>query len=253
MIEHRFYDRVSNDAWLLVRPCGHSLGRVAEPKIAIAAAKTSHGYVVDEHRALTVEEARRATTNPVVPDAGAAATQAEAAKRECLTPAHAQIIDRHGTRHCPIARYKIALMATTLGRNDPCHCKSGKKYKKCCLGKDEERRRETHRAPSASPLLYLEDDDLDELSNSVIVLAASGRFDEALAACKRLLAEFPDVVDGLERSGMVHAKMGDHTLAADFYRQALAFITHPSRCDDYEDVDYYREQLDKEERLAGLR
>jgi preprotein translocase subunit SecA len=25
-----------------------------------------------------------------------------------------------------------------LGRNDPCHCGSGKKYKNCHLGKDEE-------------------------------------------------------------------------------------------------------------------
>jgi uncharacterized protein YecA (UPF0149 family) len=25
--------------------------------------------------------------------------------------------------------------STTIGRNDPCPCKSGKKYKKCCLGK----------------------------------------------------------------------------------------------------------------------
>lgn len=24
-----------------------------------------------------------------------------------------------------------------VGRNDPCPCGSGKKYKKCCLGKDE--------------------------------------------------------------------------------------------------------------------
>ncbi len=24
-----------------------------------------------------------------------------------------------------------------LGRNDPCHCESGKKYKRCCLMKDE--------------------------------------------------------------------------------------------------------------------
>lgn len=24
-----------------------------------------------------------------------------------------------------------------LGRNDPCLCGSGKKYKKCCLGKEE--------------------------------------------------------------------------------------------------------------------
>lgn len=27
-----------------------------------------------------------------------------------------------------------------LGRNDPCHCGSGRKYKKCCATKDEERR-----------------------------------------------------------------------------------------------------------------
>ena len=25
----------------------------------------------------------------------------------------------------------------TIGRNDPCHCGSGKKYKSCCLDKDE--------------------------------------------------------------------------------------------------------------------
>ena len=28
-------------------------------------------------------------------------------------------------------------------RNDPCPCGSGKKYKKCCLTKDEEKRQET--------------------------------------------------------------------------------------------------------------
>ena len=27
-------------------------------------------------------------------------------------------------------------MADTIGRNDPCHCGSGKKYKNCCLKKD---------------------------------------------------------------------------------------------------------------------
>ena len=100
---------------------------------------------------------------------------------------------------------------------------------------------------------FLEDDGLDELSNSVLDLVRTGRFDEALAACTRLLEEFPDVVDGFERSGLVHAKMGNHTLAADFYRKALDFVTHPSRRDDYEDVDFYREQVENEERLAGLR
>lgn len=28
-------------------------------------------------------------------------------------------------------------MTPTIGRNDPCHCGSGKKYKKCHLEKDE--------------------------------------------------------------------------------------------------------------------
>ena len=32
-------------------------------------------------------------------------------------------------------------MESNLGRNDPCHCGSGKKYKQCCLGKDEEKAR----------------------------------------------------------------------------------------------------------------
>jgi hypothetical protein len=27
-----------------------------------------------------------------------------------------------------------------VGRNDPCPCGSGKKYKKCCLAKEEEAR-----------------------------------------------------------------------------------------------------------------
>lgn len=35
-----------------------------------------------------------------------------------------------------------------LGRNDPCHCGSGKKYKNCHLGKDEEVAR-TARAKAA--------------------------------------------------------------------------------------------------------
>lgn len=36
-----------------------------------------------------------------------------------------------------------------LGRNDPCHCESGKKYKRCCLDKDEAAEREA-RAEAAA-------------------------------------------------------------------------------------------------------
>jgi hypothetical protein len=47
--------------------------------------------------------------------------------------------------------------------------------------------------------------------------------------------------------------MGDHATAAAFYRQAFDFVTHPSRRDDYEGADYYREQMEQQEHLAGLR
>jgi hypothetical protein len=40
-----------------------------------------------------------------------------------------------------------------LGRNDPCHCGSGKKYKQCCLAKDEEKARaDRAKAAAEAPL-----------------------------------------------------------------------------------------------------
>src|SRR5260370_7811530 len=32
----------------------------------------------------------------------------------------------------------MSIMVTKPGRNDPCTCGSGKKYKKCCLEKDQQ-------------------------------------------------------------------------------------------------------------------
>jgi hypothetical protein len=39
-----------------------------------------------------------------------------------------------------------------IGRNDPCPCGSGKKYKKCCLRKDEERIRKAKRPDDSEEL-----------------------------------------------------------------------------------------------------
>ena len=141
----------------------------------------------------------------------------------------------------------------TIGRNDPCPCGSGKKYKKCCLlAADPALPQPTPaRAPANEPTWIVEDDGLDDLSNSVLDLVKARRFDEALAACRRLLEEFPDVVDGFERSGMVYAATGDHARAADFYRKTLEFVTHPSRREDYEGIEFYEELLKNEEALAG--
>ena len=101
-------------------------------------------------------------------------------------------------------------------------------------------------------MLYTE---LDRLSNSVLDLVRRRRFDRALEVCKRLLDEYPDVVDGLEHSGHVHAAMGDHALAANFYRRAFAFVSAPIRRMDYDEegIEWYREQAEAEERLAPSR
>jgi len=154
-----------------------------------------------------------------------------------------------------------------LGRNDPCHCGSGNKYKKCCLAKDEAASKSqigstrTHaeqtaaearralRAASHLPGIHelktaiaaklgmSEDalqryDELMDASNAVVDLVRSAKLDEAEKAARDLLVRFPDVHDGYDRLGMVYEARGDNRQAADCYRKVIAFIKeHP---DDHE-------------------
>jgi len=112
---------------------------------------------------------------------------------------------------------------TQVGRNQPCPCASGKKYKRCCLAKHEALVSERLRAQTVDHDLW-QDDDLDETSNAVVDLIRAGRLDEAEAAARDLLLRYPEVVDGLERLAMVYEARGDRKRAADYYRQAVAFI-----------------------------
>jgi tetratricopeptide (TPR) repeat protein len=143
-------------------------------------------------------------------------------------------------------------MAKT-GRNDPCPCGSGKKYKRCCLEIDEaaERTVLTVAAPS-QPLqkipnvaaeiaaklaaAYDADDDLTNLSNATVDLVHAGKLDEAEQLAHDLLERFPDVPDGYDRLGMIYEARGDHQKAADCYRKVIDFIrAHPEDYDpDYE-------------------
>jgi hypothetical protein len=43
-------------------------------------------------------------------------------------------------------------MPRELGRNEPCHCGSGKKYKQCCLAKDEAAEREARAKRGEAPV-----------------------------------------------------------------------------------------------------
>ena len=142
------------------------------------------------------------------------------------------------------------------GRNDRCPCGSGKKYKSCCLTKDEatererlamaqaardERAAEKHQSLREVRKLLIGklagsdafdddvfDDGLTEASNAVLALIRDGKLDEAEAAARHLLEHYPEVPDGWDRLGMVHEKRGEDRQAADCYRKLLAFVReHP--------------------------
>jgi tetratricopeptide (TPR) repeat protein len=168
-----------------------------------------------------------------------------------------------------MAPTRMAKPAPKPGRNDPCHCGSGNKYKKCCLAKDQAAERERlvqaqarrdqprpdaaqrDESPAASRppvrtlaaqiaatlLARAEEEDayedaLDAASNAVVDLVRAAKLDEAEAAARDLLLRFPDVHDGWDRLGMVHEARGNSQQAADCYRKVIDFIRdHPDRYD----------------------
>ncbi len=104
---------------------------------------------------------------------------------------------------------------TKIDRNAPCPCGSGRKYKKCCLGKNTVPANDIQYIP-----VYT---DIDELSNSVVDLIAQKEFKEAEKACQKLLEEYPDQVDGLERYAMLYEKMGKKDKAVEYYKKAVDY------------------------------
>ena len=108
-----------------------------------------------------------------------------------------------------------------VGRNAPCPCGSGKKYKKCCLPLHQE---SSAQEPFAEPFTLVPDfNDLDRLSNSVVDLIEEGCLEEAENVCHQLLSRYPDQIDGTERLAEVYEARGEKKKAAEYYRKAAAF------------------------------
>jgi tetratricopeptide (TPR) repeat protein len=141
---------------------------------------------------------------------------------------------------------KVLTTMAKPGRNDPCPCGSGKKYKKCCQPKEDAVERETiakdqaareertaaRRMSKAQALAHLaaiaagtdDEDELTTASNAAVDLVHAGKLEEAEAAARDLLARFPEVHDGWDRLGMVHEARGEKKQAADCYRKAIEII-----------------------------
>jgi len=129
-----------------------------------------------------------------------------------------------------------------IGRNTPCPCGSGKKYKKCCLLL-QNGTIQPNSPPTKSTPVYTE---LDQLSNSVMDLIKEDKLDEAETVSKKLLSEYPDQIDGFERLGQVYEARGQKQTAADYYQKAADFAkTMPGF--DQESVEYYLSKAKKME------
>jgi tetratricopeptide (TPR) repeat protein len=158
-----------------------------------------------------------------------------------------------------------------VGRNDPCHCGSGKKYKKCCQPKEQaaereviakdqaarseraaERRLEQRRAKEEFKEEFLarfageaDADELTTASNAAVDLVQAGKLEEAEAAARDLIARYPEVHDGWDRLGMMYEAKGENKAAADCYRKVVEIIRERPEQYDPEFADAFVKLVEK--------
>ena len=137
-----------------------------------------------------------------------------------------------------------------IGRNEPCPCGSGKKYKQCCLAKDE--------AARLAPSVAAQADDhlphhhprfckncnanIDAAARGVLALIDAGKLDDAEQAAQAMMSRWPDIHDGYDCFGMVCEARGNNREAADYYRKVIAMAhKEPSFYED--DFPEYYEKL----------
>jgi tetratricopeptide (TPR) repeat protein len=73
--------------------------------------------------------------------------------------------------------------------------------------------------------ISFEEDNLEEDSNRIIDLINDGLLDQAEAGAKKLIIDYPEVHDGLERLAMVYEKRGDSKKAIEAYQKAFDFVS----------------------------
>lgn len=120
-------------------------------------------------------------------------------------------------------------------RNAPCPCGSGKKYKRCCLAPKKTKK------PASPVKLVPVFTELDQLSNSVYDLISKDKLDEAEAAGKKLLHEYPDKIDGFHRLAEVYEARGETKKAVKYYRKAADFAESAEGFDK-ETVDWFHSE-----------
>jgi tetratricopeptide (TPR) repeat protein len=96
------------------------------------------------------------------------------------------------------------------GRNDPCPCGSGKKYKQCCQGKDS-----VPAAPPPSPAI-------PGLVREAMTHHQAGRLAQAEPLYQQVLQLAPDHPDALHLLGVLASQRGEYARATELIARAIA-------------------------------
>jgi hypothetical protein len=122
-----------------------------------------------------------------------------------------------------------------IGRNDPCPCGSGNKYKRCCLSAQMPNPEPASTAMSVpDPPARDEDlcdcclDALNDRADRALDLILDDHVDDAEAMAQDLMRDFPQEVEGVDLMSMVAEARGERERAAELLRRAIDIVrVHP--------------------------
>jgi len=132
-------------------------------------------------------------------------------------------LSRAGT---PPGASGAATAAIKVGRNAPCPCGSGRKYKKCC-GRDNGRHASSSNPEETASLPREIREDIERLerwSNGVLDAIEAGRHAEAEELCRKLAEHYPEMIDSHERLAALRSAQGRWREAAEAYDRAIEVI-----------------------------
>ncbi len=106
-------------------------------------------------------------------------------------------------------------MISKPGRNDPCHCGSGKKFKQCC--KDKQNSTIQNEINTKSSLT----DRMHQLMQGAWAYKNKGDFAQAELACHQIIQVQPNHADALNLLGVLMLQDGRVDIATEYFKKAV--------------------------------
>ena len=103
------------------------------------------------------------------------------------------------------------------GRNDPCPCGSGKRYKHCCIQSEGVQAVGEHGAQSIPATIQ-----------TAMKHLQSGRLPQAEACCRQVLQIAPNEPDALHLLGLIAHQVGKNEIAVELIKRAISIKANNS-------------------------